>query len=115
MTSPRRPTDSEIDQACLWYRHDYGLLSPEEQEEVRAEAVGWLRAWIKVRDHEAPSWDPRRQVPEETARSSRPEVGEEVCPACGAQLDGPGASCDECGEHVDPDAEPHYGRGNAHE
>ena len=42
-----KPTAKQITSACLSYRHDYGVLSPEEQKMVRFEAVEWLRAWQK--------------------------------------------------------------------
>lgn len=36
-----------LDSVCMSYRHDYGLLSAEEQLTVRLDAKQWLRAWIK--------------------------------------------------------------------
>jgi len=39
------PSGSDIYNACISYRHDFGLLPIEEQTRIRNEAVGWLRAW----------------------------------------------------------------------
>lgn len=39
------PSGSDIYNACLSYRHDFGLLTIDEQSRIRNEAVGWLRAW----------------------------------------------------------------------
>jgi hypothetical protein len=44
----RKPTPEEINQACLSYRHDFGLLSPEEQQKIRTQAEQWLEAWLKL-------------------------------------------------------------------
>lgn len=44
------PTPAEIDDACMWFRHDFGLLDDADAERLRFEAREWLRAWIKVRD-----------------------------------------------------------------
>ena len=41
-----QPTDAQLDSACYSYRHDFGLLSPEEQASVRFQAKEWLRAWM---------------------------------------------------------------------
>ena len=39
------PSHSDLYNACLSYRHDFGLLSFDEQTRVRDEALYWLRAW----------------------------------------------------------------------
>ena len=33
-----------IDNVCLSYRHDFGLLSEDEQDKVRLECKEWMRA-----------------------------------------------------------------------
>jgi hypothetical protein len=42
-----KPTPQQISSACLSFRHDFGLLSPEEKNRVRFEATEWLHAWLK--------------------------------------------------------------------
>lgn len=39
---------AQIDDVCLSYRHDFGLLSDEEKSRLRAEARWWLHAWRKT-------------------------------------------------------------------
>ena len=39
------PSHADLYNACLSYRHDFGLLSFDEQTRVRDEALYWLRAW----------------------------------------------------------------------
>ena len=34
--------------ACMAYRHDFGLLTYDEQTRVRDEALYWLKAWQKA-------------------------------------------------------------------
>jgi hypothetical protein len=34
--------------AAMYFRHDYGLLSQKEQEDLRHEAKEWLRACVKA-------------------------------------------------------------------
>lgn len=34
-----------IENMCLSYRHDFGLMTPEEQQALRFEAREWLRAY----------------------------------------------------------------------
>lgn len=46
------PADAEIDSACMWFRHDFGLLDDAEKDFMRFTAKEWLRAWCKVRDFE---------------------------------------------------------------
>lgn len=43
------PTQAEIDAACLFYRHDFGLLRDETKETIRWDAKEWYRTWAKVR------------------------------------------------------------------
>jgi hypothetical protein len=42
-------TDEQIDSACLNYRHDFGLLSVTEQDELRFQAKEWAEALAKAR------------------------------------------------------------------
>ena len=44
----RPPTEAEINDACLSYRHDFGLLPELEKEGLRFDAREWLLAWAKV-------------------------------------------------------------------
>jgi hypothetical protein len=41
------PTSEQVGSACMWYRHDFGLLGAVEAAQVRTEARMWLRAWQK--------------------------------------------------------------------
>jgi len=41
------PTEAQVDSACLSYRHDFGMLEPEEQRAIRFKAREWLRAWLR--------------------------------------------------------------------
>jgi hypothetical protein len=41
-----KPTEAQLNSACMSFRHDFGLLSPEEQREIRFVAREWLRAWM---------------------------------------------------------------------
>ncbi len=43
----KKPSLKEINDACLFFRHDYGLLNSEEQKNLRFEAQEWLSAWKK--------------------------------------------------------------------
>jgi hypothetical protein len=42
-----RPTDEQVQSACLSYRHDFGLLTVADAAIVKSEAREWLRAWQK--------------------------------------------------------------------
>ena len=42
------PSHEELFNACMSYRHDFGLLSFDEQTIVRDHALRWLRAWRKA-------------------------------------------------------------------
>jgi hypothetical protein len=44
----RQPTDDEVYNACMNYRHDFGLLSEAEKQQIVFEAREWLSAWLKV-------------------------------------------------------------------
>lgn len=39
------PSWGDLHNACLSFRHDYGLLTPSEKDGVRQDALDWLRAW----------------------------------------------------------------------
>lgn len=41
------PTDAQTASACVSFRHDFGLLTPEERRVVMFEAREWLRAWMR--------------------------------------------------------------------
>jgi len=41
--------ERDIDDACMWYRHDFGLLSEAEKEHLRFEARDWQRALSKAK------------------------------------------------------------------
>jgi hypothetical protein len=41
----RFPTTTQIRNACLSYRHDYGLMSRDEQIIVELDALDWLTAF----------------------------------------------------------------------
>lgn len=69
-TAMREPTRREVDEACMWFRHDFGLLSIAEANKVRHEARGWLRAWQKVEGETHPDKiDIYRAIKESGARS----------------------------------------------
>lgn len=40
-------TDAQVNSACMSYRHDFGLMSPDKREKLRFEAREWLHAWLK--------------------------------------------------------------------
>lgn len=42
------PEQYVLHDACLWNRHDYGLMTAAQQKELQAEALDWLRAWQKA-------------------------------------------------------------------
>ena len=42
-------THEQIDSACMNYRHDFGLLSVAEQDEIRFQATEWDIALQKAR------------------------------------------------------------------
>jgi len=43
------PHQEDVRNACYYFRHDFGLLSPETQEEIRYTAKQWLYAWSKAK------------------------------------------------------------------
>ena len=68
----RPPTDAEVADACMWYRHDFGLLDEREREVVRFAAREWLRAWCKVRDYEMPPASAPQRAGTEGEKGERP-------------------------------------------
>ena len=42
-----KPTDAQINSACLSYRHDFGLMTKRDQDNLRFQANEWLIAWQK--------------------------------------------------------------------
>lgn len=42
-----KPTQEQVNSACMSYRHDFGLLYPDAKSSLRAQAIEWLRAWQK--------------------------------------------------------------------
>jgi hypothetical protein len=48
MTTELRPTDDQIESACLSYSHDFGLLDVAEQSKVKYAGLEWLLAWQKA-------------------------------------------------------------------
>lgn len=40
-----------IDNMCISYRHDFGLMDAEQQEKLRFECKEWLRAYENNREH----------------------------------------------------------------
>lgn len=38
---------AQIDSACMSYRHDFGLMKPEDVATLRIQAQYWLEAWMK--------------------------------------------------------------------
>jgi hypothetical protein len=48
MTTELRPTDDQIESACLSYRHDFGLLEAAQQSQIKYAGLEWLLAWQKA-------------------------------------------------------------------
>lgn len=44
----REPTGTEIADACLSYRHDFGLMDGPERVALMHQAREWLHAWRKT-------------------------------------------------------------------
>lgn len=45
------PSLDQLNNACLSYRHDFGLLSPEDKNAIQHEALAWLQAWQKSEEN----------------------------------------------------------------
>lgn len=41
------PTGQQVRNACISFRHDYGLMDDMQRAELELEAVMWFRAWRK--------------------------------------------------------------------
>lgn len=57
MSKRIEPSERQLNDACLSFRHDFGLLPVEERETVKFQAREWLIAWQKsipahFHDHE---------------------------------------------------------------
>lgn len=48
MKAPRELSDEEYADACLSYRHDFGLMTKEEQKSLMFQAKEWHRALKKA-------------------------------------------------------------------
>lgn len=42
-----KPTEAQVNSACLSFRHDFGLLPESNRQQERFIALEWLRAWQK--------------------------------------------------------------------
>jgi hypothetical protein len=42
------PTVEQVNDACLSYAHDYGLMNREDREKLSWQAKWWLHAWRKT-------------------------------------------------------------------
>lgn len=42
------PSNIDLYNVCMSYRHDFGLLTEKEQNNIRVEAKEWLEAWGKI-------------------------------------------------------------------
>lgn len=50
-TTPQTQEEKVLDSVCLSFRHDFGLLTEEEQNQIRFQAKEWLYAWRKHLDN----------------------------------------------------------------
>lgn len=77
-----KPTDAQINSACLSYRHDFGLMTKRNQDDLRFQANEWLIAWQKetrILPTLEPQPDPRADLaavqPDPNHRRRRHEAG----------------------------------------
>lgn len=42
-----KPTEAQVDSACLSFSHDFGLLPEGDRNQLRFLAREWLHAWLK--------------------------------------------------------------------
>ena len=70
-------TEAQLNSACMSYRHDFGLMTPDEQERLRWSAKEWLHAWRKEFAQAAPAPEPVR----ECADNDSPWL---ICKKCAA-------------------------------
>ena len=84
------PTLAELNSVCMSYRHDFGLMSEDEQESLRFSAEEWLRAWRKedrfvapqAQSHAAPSADAQDARRYRWLRDWLERNGQLVCIEC---------------------------------
>ena len=48
LRAPGDPSPKQLDDACMYFRHDFGLLSEDDKNRVRWTAYFWLQAWRKA-------------------------------------------------------------------
>jgi hypothetical protein len=46
----RKPTQAEINSACMYMDHSFGLMDEERRKTLSFEACEWLNAWHKVNE-----------------------------------------------------------------
>jgi len=49
-TSLLKPMQAEIESACLYYDHSYGLMDDDQRKKLEQDAAEWLIAWRKARE-----------------------------------------------------------------
>lgn len=52
MPIEQEPSDRQVDEVCMAYRHDFGLMSIKEANALRADARRWYGAWMKLLEHD---------------------------------------------------------------
>lgn len=52
--APKTLTLKQLADACMSYRHDYGLMTAEEREDMRREAADWWRCFEKTLNEPSP-------------------------------------------------------------
>lgn len=53
----RVPDATDLANACLYFRHDFGLLPDSEMNRVMFEAKHWLEAWNKAFEDKDKKWE----------------------------------------------------------
>lgn len=48
------PTEREVDEACMFFNHGFGLMSIKDANALRFQAREWLKAWQKVEELSRP-------------------------------------------------------------
>lgn len=46
----RDPTEAETASACMYWRHDFGLMNEVDRAHLMWQAREWLHAWRKVNE-----------------------------------------------------------------
>ena len=49
-TSLLKPMQAEIESACLYYDHSYGLMGEDQRKQLERDAAEWSSAWRKVHE-----------------------------------------------------------------